>query len=53
MRFFVSFDTICSEVNTMNTRETLKINKKGHLEIGGADAVDNSSKINLVLYYSM
>ena len=24
----------------MNTRETLKINKKGHLEIGGADTVE-------------
>ena len=24
----------------MNTRDTLKINEKGHLEIGGADCVD-------------
>lgn len=50
MRFFVSFDTICSEVNTMNTRETLKINKKGHLEIGGADAVDLAKQFGTPLY---
>ena len=34
----------------MNTRETLKINQKGHLEIGGADCVDLVEKFGTPLY---
>lgn len=34
----------------MNTRETLKINAKGHLEIGGMDAVDIVAKFGTPLY---
>ncbi|MBQ8685114.1 MAG: diaminopimelate decarboxylase [Clostridia bacterium] len=34
----------------MNERETLKINEKGHLEIGGADCVDLASKFGTPLY---
>ena len=34
----------------MNTRETLKINEKGHLEIGGADCVDLAQKFGTPLY---
>ena len=34
----------------MNARETLKINKKGHLEIGGADCVDLAKKFSTPLY---
>lgn len=34
----------------MNTRETLKINEKGHLEIGGADCVDLAEKFGTPLY---
>ena len=34
----------------MNTRETLKINEKGHLEIGGADCVDLAKKFGTPLY---
>lgn len=34
----------------MNTRETLKINSKGHLEIGGADTVDLAKKFGTPLY---
>lgn len=34
----------------MNARETLKINAKGHLEIGGADAVDLVERFKTPLY---
>lgn len=34
----------------MNERATLKINKKGHLEIGGMDAVDIAEKFGTPLY---
>jgi len=34
----------------MNVRETLKINEKGHLEIGGADAVDLAAQFGTPLY---
>lgn len=34
----------------MNARETLKINEKGHLEIGGADAVELTKKFGTPLY---
>lgn len=34
----------------MNTRETLKINDKGHLEIGGADCVELAKKFSTPLY---
>ncbi len=34
----------------MNERETLKINSLGHLEIGGADAVDLAKKFGTPLY---
>ena len=34
----------------MNTRETLKINEKGHLEIGGADCVELAQKFGTPLY---
>lgn len=34
----------------MNTRETLKINKNGHLEIGGADCVELAEKFGTPLY---
>lgn len=34
----------------MNARETLKINEKGHLEIGGADCVDLAEKFGTPLY---
>ncbi len=34
----------------MNERETLKINSKGHLEIGGADAVDLARQFGTPLY---
>ena len=34
----------------MNERETLKINDKGHLEIGGADAVELAQKFGTPLY---
>ncbi len=34
----------------MNTRETLKVNAKGHLEIGGADCVDLAKKFGTPLY---
>ncbi len=34
----------------MNTRETLKINEKGHLEIGGADCLDLAEKFGTPLY---
>lgn len=34
----------------MNERETLKINKKGHLEIGGCDAVDLAKDFGTPLY---
>ena len=34
----------------MNTRDTLKINQKGHLEIGGADCVDLARKFGTPLY---
>ena len=34
----------------MNARETLKINEKGHLEIGGADCVDLTQKFGTPLY---
>ncbi|MBQ8428075.1 MAG: diaminopimelate decarboxylase, partial [Clostridia bacterium] len=34
----------------MNVRETLKINEKGHLEIGGADAVDLANRFGTPLY---
>jgi len=34
----------------MNERETLKINAKGHLEIGGADCVDLAAQFGTPLY---
>ena len=34
----------------MNTRDTLKINKKGHLEIGGADCVALAEQFGTPLY---
>lgn len=34
----------------MNTRETLKINEKGHLEIGGADCVELAEEFSTPLY---
>ena len=34
----------------MNERDTLKINKKGHLEIGGMDAVDIANKFGTPVY---
>lgn len=34
----------------MNERETLKINNKGHLEIGGADTVELAKKFETPLY---
>ncbi len=34
----------------MNERETLKINKSGHLEIGGADTVELASRFGTPLY---
>ena len=34
----------------MNQRKTLKINAAGHLEIGGADAVDLAKKFGTPLY---
>ncbi len=34
----------------MNTRDTLKINKAGHLEIGGADCVELAKKFGTPLY---
>lgn len=34
----------------MNTRETLKVNEKGHLEIGGADCVELAEKFSTPLY---
>ena len=34
----------------MNERETLKINEKGHLEIGGADTVELAQKFGTPLY---
>jgi len=34
----------------MNTRETLKINEQGHLEIGGADCVELAEKFGTPLY---
>ncbi len=34
----------------MNERETLKINEKGHLEIGGADCVELAKKFGTPLY---
>ena len=34
----------------MNTRDTLKINEKGHLEIGGADCVDLVKEFGTPLY---
>ena len=34
----------------MNARETLKINGKGHLEIGGADTVELAEKFGTPLY---
>ena len=33
-----------------NTRDTLKINAKGHLEIGGADCVDLAAEFGTPLY---
>ena len=34
----------------MNARETLKINEKGHLEIGGADCVDLAQEFGTPIY---
>ena len=34
----------------MNERETLKINAKGHLEIGGADCVELAKRFSTPLY---
>ena len=34
----------------MNTRETLKINEKGHLEIGGVDCVDLAKEFGTPVY---
>jgi diaminopimelate decarboxylase len=37
-------------MNGMNERETLKINAKGHLEIGGADCVELAQKFGTPVY---
>lgn len=37
-------------VMLMNERETLKINSKGHLEIGGADSVELANRFGTPLY---
>ena len=37
-------------VRMFNTRDTLKINAKGHLEIGGADCVDLAAEFGTPLY---
>ena len=34
----------------MNTRDTLRINRQGHLEIGGADAVSLAKEFGTPLY---
>ena len=34
----------------MNERETLRINEKGHLEIGGADCVELAKEFSTPLY---
>ena len=34
----------------MNERETLRINEKGHLELGGADTVELAKKFGTPLY---
>ena len=34
----------------MNARESLKINEKGHLEIGGADAVELARQFGTPVY---
>ena len=34
----------------MNERDTLKINDKGHLEIGGMDAVEIAKKFGTPIY---
>ena len=34
----------------MNTRDTLKINEMGHLEIGGADCVELAKQFGTPLY---
>ena len=34
----------------MNARETLKINSKGHLEIGGMDATEIAERFGTPLY---
>ena len=34
----------------MNTRDTLKINEKGHLEIGGADCVELAKEFGTPVY---
>ena len=34
----------------MNVRDTLKINEKGHLEIGGADSVELAKQFGTPLY---
>jgi hypothetical protein len=41
---------ISEEIDKMNERETLKINAKGHLEIGGADACELATKFGTPLY---
>ena len=50
-RFFIDRMALwCYNISIMNTRETLKINEKGHLEIGGADACDLAEKFSTPLY---
>ena len=34
----------------IHTRDTLKINQKGHLEIGGADCVELAERFGTPLY---
>ena len=41
---------VSSKGAIMNERETLKINSKGHLEIGGADCVDLAKQFSTPLY---
>lgn len=43
-------DEFIRERFLMNTRETLKINDKGHLEIGGADCVDLAKQFGTPVY---
>ena len=54
MPFSKKFATILNDFNiggcNMNTRDTLKINEEGHLEIGGADCVSLAAQFGTPLY---